>query len=272
LRKILFIAVLALFAVPSYSHAWFWWSKEPAKDATLPQMEVQMMAHADSSGNQLTTVIPHEEFVMCTDCPAGMPLEREMAEVPVVIRMSAGPRPEQVAKANDPVEPSVTGADAAVPQVPEKVVVADPPKIALEETPKEKAAPAGASPVPTLETATGPCFGTPVHFELDKSEVTSAELKHIKNAEGMLKSSTTIEVKGFTCDLGSKKHNDKLAMERATAVADVLKQMGITPTSVTAEGKCCYMSPTKDLNRRVEITCAQSPVKNSNQNQNGKEK
>ncbi len=66
-----------------------------------------------------------------------------------------------------------------------------------------------------------------------------------------------LSVTGYTCDLGSKGHNDVLAVKRAEAVAGYLRKSGLHAMRVTGTGTCCYV--TKDpgkryLNRRVEVT------------------
>jgi len=65
-----------------------------------------------------------------------------------------------------------------------------------------------------------------------------------------------VQVKGYTCDIGGKKFNDRLAMDRARAVAGIIEKNGITPVAVSGECKCCYVSEDKALNRRVEILSA----------------
>lgn len=65
-----------------------------------------------------------------------------------------------------------------------------------------------------------------------------------------------VRVRGYTCDIGSKKTNDTLAHQRAHAVARELEKDGIIPKSVTGYGKCCYLVTGKSekyLNRRVEV-------------------
>ena len=62
-----------------------------------------------------------------------------------------------------------------------------------------------------------------------------------------------VEVTGYTCELGSKEHNDRLALSRAEAVENILETNGIKPAAVSGEGKCCYISGNKEINRRAEI-------------------
>ncbi len=62
-----------------------------------------------------------------------------------------------------------------------------------------------------------------------------------------------VAVEGFSCDLGTKRYNDALALKRAERVAGLLKGKGITVGKVAGTGKCCYVSREKKLNRRVEV-------------------
>jgi len=63
-----------------------------------------------------------------------------------------------------------------------------------------------------------------------------------------------IRVKGFTCDLGSKPYNDRLALKRAGTVASLLTKSGVHLSGFSGQGKCCYISKTsREANRRAEI-------------------
>ena len=67
----------------------------------------------------------------------------------------------------------------------------------------------------------------------------------------------SVSVEGYTCDLGSRAHNDALAKKRAETVAAYLKKAGVHITRVTGAGKCCYTTEDpsrRPFNRRVEIT------------------
>jgi outer membrane protein OmpA-like peptidoglycan-associated protein len=65
---------------------------------------------------------------------------------------------------------------------------------------------------------------------------------------------TGIRIRGFTCDMGPKAWNDRLAMKRAVYVAALLGKAGIKVDQVSAEGKCCYVPGERRLSRRVEIS------------------
>lgn len=67
---------------------------------------------------------------------------------------------------------------------------------------------------------------------------------------------TAVRVEGYTCDLGSKKTNDRLAKKRAMAVSGLLNKEGVQNTP-SGKGKCCYVTDDpaeRGLNRRVEVT------------------
>jgi outer membrane protein OmpA-like peptidoglycan-associated protein len=66
-----------------------------------------------------------------------------------------------------------------------------------------------------------------------------------------------LSVKGYTCEIGSKQYNDKLAVRRAKAVARVLEEEGIHLSEVSGEGKCCYVSKELSKNRRSEVLVQQ---------------
>ena len=99
-----------------------------------------------------------------------------------------------------------------------------------------------------------------VLFGLDSSALSDAEKARLSSFVKSLGAETkagNLFVTGYTCDLGSKAHNDVLAIKRAEAVEAYLRKAGLHAMWVTGTGKCCYA--TKDpgkryLNRRVEVT------------------
>ena len=99
-----------------------------------------------------------------------------------------------------------------------------------------------------------------VLFGLDSSALSNAEKARlssfVKSLDAEAKAGNLF-VTGYTCDLGSKAHNDVLAIERAEAVEAYLRKAGLHVMWVTGMGKCCYATkdPSKRyLNRRVEVT------------------
>ena len=97
-------------------------------------------------------------------------------------------------------------------------------------------------------------------FGLDSSALNHAEKAKISSFIESLDAETragNLFVTGYTCDLGSKAHNDTLAIKRAEAVGAYLRKADLHVMWVTGTGKCCYA--TRDtskryLNRRVEVT------------------
>lgn len=88
-----------------------------------------------------------------------------------------------------------------------------------------------------------------------------AEASVIPSLEKKVSPATPLRVTGYTCDLGSQKTNDALALRRARAVADMLAPYGYKVPEVTGKGKRDYVSTdpaTRYLNRRVEINIAPS--------------
>lgn len=69
---------------------------------------------------------------------------------------------------------------------------------------------------------------------------------------------TAIRLKGFTCDIGTREYNDRLAMRRAVSVGSLLGKAGLQIDEVSGEGKCCYVPGERKLSRRVEISVIRS--------------
>ena len=82
-----------------------------------------------------------------------------------------------------------------------------------------------------------------VLFGLDSSALSDAEKARLSSFVKSLDAETkggNLFVTGYTCDLGSKAHNDVLAIERAEAVETYLRKAGLHVMWVTGTGKCCY--------------------------------
>jgi len=89
-----------------------------------------------------------------------------------------------------------------------------------------------------------------VLFPLDRADLDDAA-RQILN---QVPPKTRVRVTGYTCPLGSKKHNFLLSQRRAATVANYLRSRGVTVRSVSGLGECCPVSPS-DLSqdRRVLI-------------------
>jgi outer membrane protein OmpA-like peptidoglycan-associated protein len=92
-----------------------------------------------------------------------------------------------------------------------------------------------------------------IMFKLDSSRLDQKANEEILRLTKELKGQK-VRVDGYTCQLGTKTHNDKLAKKRAKTVADSLKRHGIKVAQITGEGQCCYFDTKHlELNRRVEV-------------------
>lgn len=91
-----------------------------------------------------------------------------------------------------------------------------------------------------------PVFRT-VYFDFDSAKLRESEkakLSDLKGRRGRL------SITGYTCDIGTREYNDRLAVRRAQAVRDYLE----VDAEVSGKGKCCYVSADRKKNRRVEIS------------------
>jgi len=88
-----------------------------------------------------------------------------------------------------------------------------------------------------------------VFFNFDSYRIRPKEkmkLNKIKSDKG----GGDYRITGYTCDIGTKKYNDRLALKRARAVRGYL---GVK-AEVAGKGKCCYLDrKVRSKNRRVEI-------------------
>ncbi len=108
-----------------------------------------------------------------------------------------------------------------------------------------------------------PCLLDRVFFPFSSAFIPVTEEADLLRAVEELPQGTKLQVRGFTCDLGSQAFNDHLALERANRVASNLRDQGFA-VEVAAQGKCTYLTrnPKKRaLNRRVEITLRGSELR-----------
>ncbi len=147
------------------------------------------------------------------------------------------------------------------------VLELSPPPIAVRFTseseqpsaqPEDTQAAEAVPPLPVPETT----LVKTIHFAFDSSEVRDRQAlallaRSLKSDPALI----GVRVKGFTCDLGSKSHNDRLALRRAEAVANVLGEEGFRIVEIGGEGKCCYAPGERWNSRRTEITVLHRPGK-----------
>lgn len=153
-----------------------------------------------------------------------------------------------------------------------KVVIPDPTEAALLHTITSQVSPVvtvraehdlsscGQAVEPTPPEGVAPSesklFAT-IYFSFGSSSYKASEEKKLVETILSLKEQKNkkVKVSGYTCDIGSKEYNDRLAMSRANTVVKRLEANGIKVDQVSGEGECCYASENKkSLNRRVEIS------------------
>jgi outer membrane protein OmpA-like peptidoglycan-associated protein len=105
-------------------------------------------------------------------------------------------------------------------------------------------------PVAPVQDKAGRLVHT-VLFPFDSAAISPKESAALISATRDMRDPVVLE--GFSCDLGTREHNDALALKRARSVGSLLKGKGIAVGEVSGVGKCCYVSEEKRLNRRVEV-------------------
>jgi len=162
----------------------------------------------------------HKMFVICSQCPPVRNLSAIAAIFPLAVKAGTA----QAGAAGSPKPPSTINP------------------------PVRKALHPEISQAPPSRTSPG---RTTVYFDLDSAVLKDPEKNKIDRA--VPHGGRVDAVTGYTCDLGSQEHNDRLAMKRAESVSSYLKGKEVIPLQVEGKGKCCYVSEERELNRRVEI-------------------
>jgi outer membrane protein OmpA-like peptidoglycan-associated protein len=250
--------VIAFNAFPGESSA-FWWLFKKKKNEEQPVLpppsySISSSEYRHDYGDAVRVTDSDNEFVICEKCPKPTALERLPKPVSIVIKMSTQHTPVAVVSSREkPAEANPSVLSHTAEQMPSSVTVTE---NGHTVTQNEKSA-----PTPTIlqhelsAVNTGIASNhrtTTVYFPLNSSLISQTEKQKILGALESLKH-RDVKVTGYTCELGSKEHNDRLALSRARAVAGILETSGIKPAAVSGEGKCCYISGDKEMNRRVEI-------------------
>jgi len=97
-----------------------------------------------------------------------------------------------------------------------------------------------------------------IQFNFDSARLSKKSIAELAGVAEKIKGfgpgEVFVGVDGYTCKIGKKRYNDKLAMRRAKAVAGQLKKLGVTVSRLTGEGVCCYVDGQRlEPNRRAEI-------------------
>ncbi len=229
-----------------------WFTREKAIDARrdLPSggkasLNAKYSDYAYDYGDTAKGFPGIEVFVICAACGKSSALERTPIFPPLSIRVGVAPADTNKGTNNALPTPGSPSAGSETP--PGEKAVPGPEGAGTKER--------GMSPVPGEETK-APCILTTIYFKLDSDRIRDSEMKKIRrDVVNQLKGKRDmkISVKGYTCELGTKQYNDKLAVRRAKAVATVLEEEGIHLAEVSGEGKCCYVSTELSRNRRSEV-------------------
>ena len=101
---------------------------------------------------------------------------------------------------------------------------------------------------------------TVAHFSLDSDTLNDASKEEISRLIGEINDDTRIEIIGYACDLGTRKHNQDLSERRANKVYNYLKSRGIPEENMKpwGEGEDNPLNANanetqRSENRRVEI-------------------
>lgn len=81
-------------------------------------------------------------------------------------------------------------------------------------------------------------FESKVLFAIDKSALTNSAKRNLKDLTNILNKypDTNIEVQGHTDNTGTNEHNSQLSEERAGAVAQYLRSLGVATPRVSTKG------------------------------------
>lgn len=96
------------------------------------------------------------------------------------------------------------------------------------------------------------CKKNIVFFPLNGSRINHPEKDQIGHFINCLRGKE-VKVAGFTCKIGGKSYNEKLAKARAHNVAEYLRQEGVVVKEIIGKGQQGYISSLDFINRRVEI-------------------
>lgn len=115
-----------------------------------------------------------------------------------------------------------------------------------------------AVPISAERPATDTCVPHVVNFKWASLWVSPRTARELVSALKNCGASKVV-VTGFTCDLGSKTVNDRMAIGRAEEVARILRKAGFEVIAVSGAGKSDYVGSNPDHrneNRRVVVTLA----------------
>ena len=103
------------------------------------------------------------------------------------------------------------------------------------------------------ETSRKPGRAETVLFDFDSVRTSRHEEDRLTELLKDLSRTSTFDLTGYTCSIGTNAYNEKLSIRRANHIAGILKANGVIVGRVEGKGTCCPVSEDKRLNRRVEI-------------------
>jgi outer membrane protein OmpA-like peptidoglycan-associated protein len=109
-----------------------------------------------------------------------------------------------------------------------------------------------SSPAEEKADSHSSCEKNIVFFPLNGSQINNSEIDQINQFINCIKGKE-VKVTGYTCKIGGKSYNDKLAKARALSVAGYLRKEGVMVKEISGEGQQDYISSVDHVNRRVEI-------------------
>jgi len=96
-----------------------------------------------------------------------------------------------------------------------------------------------------------------IHFSFGSAAISRSEQIRLRRVASRIKKhhGQKVSVTGYTCWIGPKEVNDRLALARAMAVVHELGKEGVKVGSVSSRGRCCYIDLKHAApNRRAEIS------------------
>lgn len=234
-----------------------------------PQARPQLAVRIRETATEAPVIDTAVVDAPATEGPVG-----EVTVVSIPVKEAAAPVSKHqdafVLPASAPpiVMPSVTERPALLPVTARSVVQPEQAKTAPPHVSPKKNVPAvitaattrenDAVPLSAERPVTDTCVPYVVNFKwasLWVSPRTARELvSSLKNC-----GANKVVVTGFTCDLGSKVVNDRMAIGRAEEVARILRKAGFEVIAVSGAGKSDYVGSNPDHrneNRRVVVTLA----------------
>lgn len=139
------------------------------------------------------------------------------------------------------------------PHAPPAVAASELPPPAALPAPRDAAASSAGDDIPTHRVV--------VNFPFASSALTSATRATLAASVGHARSSESIVIYGRTDVVGDIATNEALALSRALAVRDYLRDVApdiAAPIAINAKGRCCFVASNADeggrsRNRRVEV-------------------